>query len=296
MRRIVFSLVLVLSAVLALSAVAAEPLYLWRVEGKDAVLHMTGSIHVGKPDFFPLPEPIEKAFAEADLLAVEVDVTDPAVQQQVAMVIMQKALLPGEETLQDHLNEVTWTNLQKFAEERGLPLAMYSKFRPSIVALILTMEEYKNVGYDPELGVDKHFIDQAKAAGKPVHALETAESQMNIFLEVTDTLDDLMIDEMLDQLDRVDEIFAAIIGLWQKGDAEGMDRYMAEQTGDDPEMVALYRRLLDDRNVAMAETLDAWLKGGQDVFVAVGAGHFGGDKGLVKLLEDKGWDVQQVSR
>lgn len=296
MRRIALSLVLVLSVVLAVAATAAEPLYLWRIEGKDAVVHMTGSIHVGTPDFFPLPGPIDEAFEKADVLAVEVDVTDPAVQQQVGMMLMQKALLPGDETLMTQLNDVTAARLQKWAEARGLPLAMYSKFKPGIVAMVLTLEEYKNAGYDPELGVDKHFLDRARAAGKPIEPLETVEDQLDIFLQVSDTLDDLMIDEMMDQLDRLDAIFKEMVALWQAGDAEGMDAFMAEQTGDEPEMVALYRRLLDDRNVAMADKLDAYLKGDRDVFVAVGAGHFGGGMGLIKLMEDKGWDVQQVGR
>ena len=294
--RIAATLSGLLLVVLALPAPAGEPLFLWRVAGDDAVIHMTGSVHVGRPEFFPLAEPLEKAFAAADALAVEVDVEDPANQQALAMLMMQKGMLPDGQTLQDRLGEELWRRLQDHAAETGQPLAMYERLKPGLVAMVLMMAEYQRQGYDPALGIDKHFLDQARAAQKPIRELETIEDQLELFLAVDDELDDLLVDEFLDQMGELTEMTDRMIALWQAGDADGLERFMAEQTGDEPEMVAFYRRLLDERNVAMADSLDAWLKGDRDVFVVVGAGHFGGDMGLTSLLEKKGWEVEQVER
>lgn len=285
-----------LLAASALPVSAGEPLYLWRVEGERATVHLTGSIHVGRPDFFPLAPALEEAFAAADALAVEVDVEDPANQQAAAMIMMQKALLPGDETLRTRLGEDVWARLEAYAADRGAPLAMYGKFKPGIVAMVLMMEEYQRQGFDPNLGIDKHFLDAAREAGKPIRQLESIEAQFELFLQVDDRLDDVLMAEMLDQMDDIGPMTERMVALWKSGDADGMERFMAEQTGDDPGMVAFYRELLDDRNVAMADSVDAWLAGDQDVFVVVGAGHFGGDQGLVKLLRDKGWDVEQMER
>jgi ABC-type sulfate/molybdate transport systems ATPase subunit len=49
-----------------------------------------------------------------------------------------------------------------------------------------------------------------------------------------------------------------------------------------------------DRNVAMVDKIDTMLAGDTNVFVVVGAGHFGGEQGIVKLLEEKGHEVEQV--
>ena len=65
--------------------------------------------------------------------------------------------------------------------------------------------------------------------------------------------------------------------------------------GDDPELQAFYRKLLDERNVAMVETIDGWLAGDEDVFVVVGAAHYGGEMGILKLLQEKGHEVEQIS-
>ncbi|MBE0565982.1 MAG: TraB/GumN family protein [Krumholzibacteria bacterium] len=299
MRRYPRFACVALALALAASAVpasAGDPLYLWRIAGERAVVHLTGSVHVGRPDFFPLADVLEQAFADADALAVEVDIDDPANQQAAAMIMMQKALLTGDETLQTRLGEEVWGRLEAYARERGVPLAMYGKFKPGIVAMVLMMQEYQRQGFDPNLGIDKHFLDQARQAGTPIRQLETIEAQFELFLQVDDQLDDVLMAEMLDQMGDIGPMTERMVALWKAGDADGMERFMAEQTGDEPEMVAFYRALLDDRNLAMADSVDAWLRGDADVFVVVGAGHFGGEVGLVKLLRDKGWDVEQVER
>jgi uncharacterized protein YbaP (TraB family) len=60
-------------------------------------------------------------------------------------------------------------------------------------------------------------------------------------------------------------------------------------------MTQFYRKLLDDRNVVMADKIDAWLGEDTDVFVVVGAGHFAGEMGILHLLEQKGWKVEQAA-
>ena len=44
----------------------------------------------------------------------------------------------------------------------------------------------------------------------------------------------------------------------------------------------------------MAYSLCSWLRGDEDVFVAVGAGHFAGQRGLPSLLRERGWAVTQI--
>ena len=291
------TLLLAVSALLILSltgcAASGPRIYQWEIRSETATVTMAGSIHVGQEDFFPLPAPFEDAFTAADALAVEVDATSPENLQKTQVLMMQQGMLPGSQTLKDRLDPELYARLEAFAAEKGEPLVMYSKFKPGLVALILTMNEYQRQGFNMELGIDKHFLDQAKEAGKPVRELETIESQMKLFLEVDDELDDLMLSETLGQMDGLQEQTALMVELWKTGDVEGLDAFLAEQIGSDERMQAYYRKLLDDRNVQMAEKIDAWLRADEDIYVVVGAGHFSGKMGLVQLLEDKGWKVEQ---
>jgi hypothetical protein len=189
-----------------------------------------------------------------------------------------------------------YARLEAYATRTGAPLIMFNKFKPGIVALVLVMEEYKRQGYDPELGIDKHFLEAARAAKKEIRSLETLEDQLDIFLSIDDKLDDLMMAEFLDQMVDVKATTDEMIAYWQTGDADGLDKFLQAQMGDGPEMEAFYRKLLDDRNVGMAASIEGFLAGDQDVFLVVGAGHFAGEKGIVALLRAKGLEVVQVTQ
>lgn len=294
LTRILLVGAVILAAASAAAEVATRPLYQWQVESDSATITLVGSIHVGKPDFFPLAPPFGEAFEAADALAVEVDMSSPENAQKAMSLMTTDGMLPEGQTLKDRLEPELYARLEKLAEEKGEPLAMYARFKPGIVVMILVMNEYQRQGFDPQLGIDLHFLAKAREADKPIRELETLEAQMDLFLEIDDKLDDVLIAETLDQLDELTEQTAELIELWRSGDVEGLDELMQEQVGDDPDLVAFYRKLLDDRNVGMADTIDRWLHEDQDVFVVVGAGHFGGKRGILNLLEEKGWDVTQA--
>lgn len=290
--RAVLAFLLVL--VLAATARAGDGLFLWRVQGEHATVHLTGSVHVGKEDFFPLADPIEQAFAASEVLAVEVDMTDTAVVQASGALVMSRGMLAGGETLRDRLEPATWTQLEAYCDSVGVPLAMFQRMKPGVLAVVLMMSAYQSAGFDPELGIDKHFLMGARRDGKEIRQLEKVEDQLELFFEVSDALDDPLLLEMLDQFGELEEFTAEMIGLWQAGDAEGLDDFVQDQVGDDPELQDFYRKLLDDRNVKMAEVIDGWIAGDKDVFVVVGAAHYGGEMGVLELLAKKGHDLEQV--
>lgn len=289
-------LVLALVLVVASSALAEDKLFLWQIEGERATIHLTGSIHVGKPEFYPLPEGLEAAFTASPILAVEVDIADPAVMQAAAQITMTRGMLPGDATLKTSLEKKVWLDLVVYAEARDIDLTPYMKLRPSLVAMVLVLEEYRRHGFDENLGVDRHFLDAARAAGKEIRQLETIEAQMALFMDMSDTLDDLLILEVIEQADQIIEFTDKMIAAWNTGDAVALDDMLQSQMGDEPEMVEFYRKLLDNRNVDMVDKINQWLHGDEDVFVVVGAGHFGGEMGMISLLEQKGWAVHQIVR
>ncbi len=71
------------------------PFHQLEFAGKTAFL--MGSVHVGKTDFYPLPNQIEQAYRHAGALVLEADVRDPAAQQLLQKYGL-KAATPDEET------------------------------------------------------------------------------------------------------------------------------------------------------------------------------------------------------
>lgn len=283
-------------ATLALLASPARgaPLFLWEASGPQATVTMVGSIHVGKPGFFPLPAPYEEAFNRSAVLAVELD---PGRAENMALIqrlVATKGMLPDSLTLRDRLTPENWERLGRAAAGLGLPVTALERMQPGLVAMSLVMQAYVQQGFDPELGIDKHFLDAARAQGKGVREIESVAAQMALFLDIDDELDDVLMGQMLADLPRLGELTDGMVAAWRTGDVAALDDLLQDQAGDDPRMVAYYRRLLDERNVTMADSLDAWLRGSQDVFAVVGAGHFAGEGGLVNLLAKRGWRVRQL--
>src|SRR5687768_10497403 len=86
--------------------VCADPAasMLWEVKGagldsRGVSIQLFGSLHVGKPEFYPLHQLIEDAFRGADHLVFEVDPTS-ATDPQAAMMMQMRGMLPAGQTLQ----------------------------------------------------------------------------------------------------------------------------------------------------------------------------------------------------
>ena len=113
--------------------------------------------------------------------------------------------------------------------------------------LALTLEglEWQKAGFDPELGLDKHFYDQAQADGKPVQGLETIEYQISRFDEMPMELQDRLLAETLKELDTEKASVAKLTDAWKAGDAPTVERIVLDGPQPEPE---LYQRLLVERN------------------------------------------------
>jgi uncharacterized protein YbaP (TraB family) len=98
----------------------------------------------------------------------------------------------------------------------------------------------------------------------------------------------------LQELDKGARSLEAIVAAWREGDAETIDALLNETLHAGPELERIYRLLLVDRNVAMADKITAFMQQNKTVFVVVGAGHLVGEKGLVELFKKKGYQVEQL--
>ena len=106
MRRLATLLTLILVAAACRASAAEHKLFAWRVAGDPGTVYLLGSIHVGKPDLYPPPQPIEQAFAVSPELGKEIDTSGSnlaLLQQQV----LQRGLYTGGDKLESHLSPPT---------------------------------------------------------------------------------------------------------------------------------------------------------------------------------------------
>ena len=84
-----------------------------------------------------------------------------------------------------------------------------------------------------------------------------------------------------------------IASVWAAGDHQQLAKYedWCECRKTPEEQVAM-KRLLDDRNPALADGIDALHSSGRRVFAAVGSLHMVGPLGLPALLGERGFKVE----
>jgi uncharacterized protein YbaP (TraB family) len=290
--RIIVSTILIALLGCAQFAVAAKPISLWMIESDQAKVYLLGSIHVMRPNMYPLSPPINAAFADSDVAVFEVDMKT-ASGLAASRFMQEKGLYAGHETIFTELSDQTLELLQDYFISQGIDIAQFERFRSWMLAVNIGLIELSKLGLDPAMGIDLHYQTKAKQAGKTILALETFEEQIELLSGDTPAVQELGLKLSLQHLDETPEFIEMLIGGWARGDADGMYHAAAADHERHPELKAQFERLLDRRNEKMAEKIAAYLKTEQTYFVVVGAMHMGGDKGLLRLLGEA-QEIQQI--
>lgn len=269
----------------------------WKVEHNGNVVYLLGSIHVAKDDLYPLHGAIEAAFYESDHLAVEADILNINIFS-MQRELDKRAKYNDGTTLKDHINPYLYAKLNRAFKDFGISLSMFDAYEPWYVSMLLEQLKIMQLGYNPDLGVDLHFLKLANGK-KDIIELEGMEFQLDLMDSFSEDIQMAQLHGSLLQADNYEEEFNKLFDIWKSADDEQLMIFVEEPEGLRDEEKELYREynvaMLDDRNVGMVDNIEGFLKGNKQetYFVIVGAAHYVGDMGIVKLLEDRGYTVEK---
>ena len=172
---------------------------------------------------------------------------------------------------------------------------MLQRMQPWMASTLLTLRAAGSAGFVTEQGVDLWLARAAHERGLPLYALETVERQLEALAAGGDEAQAAGVAEVVDMVERGDarEYFTELLEAWRGGDVERVDSLLRDE-GASEQMAPMLAEVLDARNREMADAIVARLQPGRRVFVAVGAGHFGGDAGLLAALSGRGFTLRQV--
>lgn len=260
--------------------------FMWRVERDGRVGWLVGSLHVLTPDYYPLPAAMQQAFAQSSILLEEADVNDMG--PDVAALVASKATYSGQESLKTELPADLYNLTAERLAKAGLSIAPFERMKPWMVSLTLALVEMKRAGFDPALGVDRHFYEKAGSLGKKFRTLETVAEQLNLLASFPPPLQEAMLRDTL-RLDSEIQQMQAIAQAWRVGDAATLERTIVAPMMALPD---IYQALIVARNRNWVPKIEGCLAEGQ-CFVVVGAAHLVGRDGLIAALEQKGYVVRQ---
>ena len=281
---------LALALALALPVVAQTddrrpPLFV--LEDADSKVYLLGSVHVVPEGTLPLPPHVEAAYADASVVAFELDL-DAAQAGAQGMI----AAATDEETVGDALSDEQKATLAATLGMLGLPGGAFDAFEPWFGAMTAGVLALQQSGLPVTAGgVDAHFFDRAKADDKERVAFETVELQTAAFDDLTTpTQVAFLMESISTPLDSMAAQFQTLVDAW----AVGADDELAALMNDGMGHPEVFEALLVTRNRAWIPQIESLLARDENALVVVGAGHLVGESSVIAMLRQAGYTVERL--
>ncbi|MDB4973819.1 MAG: hypothetical protein JWN48_2160 [Myxococcaceae bacterium] len=264
-------------------------LFLYEVQGERGSSYLLGTIHLGFSFDEVLTPAARKHFERATHVITEADVSAADPEQ-----MLQAALLPPERSLRTILGDDTWKKLLTRLDAQ-IPAPLLERLEPWLPTVMLSLEDLGKALAELRPGAETRQMDlelmkEARARGKPLTHFETVEQQLAVFGSIA-------LEEQVRELRRLlDEDGLAQARLLLRAFSSGDEAALCASLFDEAELQnapVFYDRVLFDRNARWLPVILGELEHG-GAFIAVGAGHLLGERGIVRELERRGYHVSRV--
>lgn len=271
---------------------------LWEISGADLKVpsFLFGTIHmINKSDFF-LTESTKTALSSTKKITFEINMEDMG-NIATLMPVMMKMFMADGQTLKDLYTEEEYKLVKAHFEKLGLPLTFLGRIKPMFLSMMASEDamSMQNSTQSGEIvSYEMELMKLAQEEEKAVDGLETAEFQMSLFDSIPYDVQAQMLMATIESNDTTSESsqLEEMVKMYKDQDIQGMQRMVKGDEGgiSEYEELLLLRR---NRNwIPVMETMMA----DNATFFAVGAGHLGGEEGVIALLRKAGYTVRPIPK
>jgi uncharacterized protein YbaP (TraB family) len=261
---------------------------LWRITrvGTSDTSYLYGTLHSRDARAFKLQDSTLTFLDRCDLVAGELEIEGT---KRMSSSLANAMFLPEGRSLDALYSNREYKLVAAALKERLGPLApLCTKLRPFYIIAMLTEMDMNG---DSATVLDAWLQSRAAKRGTEVIGLETVAEQLEAVERIA--LNDQA--RLLLKVLREEDMRSSITAALDAYAAHDLNALMALIERDGlPEHAD--KALLVERNVRMADRLDARMKQGRHVFGAVGAAHLPGDHGILQLLRNRGYVVMPAGQ
>lgn len=276
---------------------------LYKVADSDGnTLWLFGSIHVGREEFYPLPEYVTAAYEGADVLAVEFDVIAFEKDITTVMELAPRMLYTDGTTIRDHIPQELYEKAVEILKEQDAYMSQMDYMLPVIWSNDMDAKTVQMLGCDSDLGIDMYFLKRAKKEKKEILSIESGKFQLEMLIGYSEPLQIKLLEDsvaMYEDQERAREDLNTLMDLWASGNEAAFSQYLTESDEMTPEEATLYEEynyaMIVSRNQTMTDYAESALKSGEEVFICVGAAHIVGDGAMAQLLAQRGYTVERIT-
>lgn len=245
-------------------------------QGKTA--YLLGTIHVGRQDFYPLPDEIEQRFQQAGALVLEADVS----QADTMALIREYGIKPAE------MDAKTQSVMKQYCQSKAALCQALQSYSPWLQATQIEMLRFAEMGYQAEQGVEMYLMEHR--GPKKILELESTEFQFKLLASFSLEAQWGM---LRDAVDSSRDDMQSLVSAWRTGDNAALVKLMQDKM--EPEDMEFVSKILWQRNEGMAKRIVALLSDPltPEMFIAVGGLHLVGEKSLPEYLQAQGVSLTQ---
>ncbi|MEM1220465.1 MAG: TraB/GumN family protein [Bacteroidota bacterium] len=309
MRRFVFILSLFLSPLFLFAqtdSLSAEKALtkslLWKIEAPDIETpsYLYGTIHlIPADDFFLTPETMS-IMDSVQRVTFEIDIEklmSPAgLMQQIGLLF--SAFMDNGTTLKDLLSPEDYAIVNDhFTKTLGMPLTFLERIKPLFLSAMVS-QDTEGGGMPGGMGQNSgtksyelEILQLAKERNQEIDELETAEFQMSLFDSIPYQVQaEMLVDAIEAEGTSGEGSFDQMVELYKAQDIETMHSLSLGEGEMNEDMAYFEELLIVKRNQNWIPVIHRMM-GEKPTLFAVGAGHLGGPKGVIRLLEAEGFTL-----
>lgn len=272
----------------------------WVAHKGALTIHLIGTLHLADPRLPAIAAGLAPVVASADMMLVEATEVEESQLLQALATRPELISLTSGPTLIDLMPPETWAKLAQAASEREIPSFMAAKFQPWYLSLVLGMPPcvFSSVKNDAH-GLDKTLLQIAEDNGVPATALEPFDTLFTLMAEAPLDEQIKMLGLGLMSVQQSEDMTATLVEQYFEEDHGAimpLNRVMASSWIDLPkaEFDVLFDETLDTLLIRRNAMWLPKITSAQGVVVvAVGAGHLGGEGGLLQLLDAAGFALRR---
>lgn len=261
---------------------------LWRITRNGVPpSHVFGTIHVADPRLAELPAPVQQAFAESSSMLVEY-FADAYGKER----FLEAAMYLDRQTLEQTIGRQDFERVLEFIAPIGLSREFVNKLKPW--GVLINLRNPRGAG---GVSLDAQLFELARRRRLPLDMMESVEEQVFTFDEFPVDSQIALLrhslahhGELLALSERTVEAYLArdLAAIWKL-----QEDYSRQHPEIAPHNAVFLKRVVFDRSVVMAFRMQRGLRRGR-AFVALGALHLHGGKGVLALLEEDDYRAERV--
>lgn len=257
---------------------------LWKIEGKGIKpSYLFGTIHIFPEKDFQISEKVAQAFKASEQIILEIDMSNPTA---IALAMFQHAPMKDDMTLDKLMSKEDYEALNTHVQKtQGVSLGMVKNWQPNLL-MAFVMDKLME---GPFASFEGTFVQMAQEQDKKILGLETVAEQCSFF-------DDISYEEQAKDLLKAFHADEEMIALY----AKMIEAYKQESVNEIYNVVAEEYDQEEELNSLLFKRNHTWIPKIEELtqektsFIGVGAGHLGGEQGVINLLRKAGFTVSPV--